>query len=264
MRIRTIKPGFWKSLSISELPLDARLHYIGLWNYADDEGRGVDNPLLLKAEIWPLDNVSVRKIEALQKRLADAGKILRYTDGTRRFFEVAHWSHQVISHPRPSELPGPDDSRVSPLDSPRQAGLFPEPSRNGAGRLPEASVMEVGSGSGSGSGSGREGGSNARASLEAGFVRFWNTYPIHNGGRANAHAKFITKVRAGIDPERIISGAQRFRDDPNRVPENTPYPTTWLNQERWDDPPLPPRGSKKPDPAADTLARAAALREQGR
>jgi hypothetical protein len=33
----------------------------------------------------------------------------------------------------------------------------------------------------------------------------------------------------------------RYRNDPNREPEFTAHPATWLNAGRWDDDPLPPR-----------------------
>jgi hypothetical protein len=94
------------------------------------------------------------------------------------------------------------------------------------------------------------------------FDDFWAAYPRHDGGRAAAKSKFDSKVRAGAEPAAIVAGALQFRDDPNRDEQFTPHATTWLNQERWDDPPLPARG--KPELGSDLLAQAAALREQGR
>jgi len=38
MRIRSIKPEFWKSETVAALSPLARLLFIGLWNYADREG----------------------------------------------------------------------------------------------------------------------------------------------------------------------------------------------------------------------------------
>lgn len=43
--------------------------------------------------------------------------------------------------------------------------------------------------------------------------------------------------------ELIIEGAKRFASDPNRQAEFTAHASTWLNQERWTDAPLPSRGS---------------------
>ena len=38
MRRRVIDPAFWSDSKITELSFNARLLYIGLWQYADDEG----------------------------------------------------------------------------------------------------------------------------------------------------------------------------------------------------------------------------------
>lgn len=85
------------------------------------------------------------------------------------------------------------------------------------------------------------------SAVDAPFDRFWQTYPRREG--KEAARKAFTKGRRGTDPERIITGAARFRDDPNRQPEFTPHPATWLNAGRWDDDPLPSRnGSNVTEP----------------
>ena len=45
MRIRTVKPEFWRSEDVSRLPVADRLLFIGLWSYVDDNGVGVDRVL---------------------------------------------------------------------------------------------------------------------------------------------------------------------------------------------------------------------------
>ena len=42
MRIRSIKPEFWRSRDIAKLDWDTRLVFIGLWSYVDDNGVGKD------------------------------------------------------------------------------------------------------------------------------------------------------------------------------------------------------------------------------
>jgi hypothetical protein len=74
MRIRTIKPEFWKSEHLADLPPFARLLFIGLWNCADREGRLEDRPKRLKAELFPYDDVDV---DALLSVLAKWGFIVR-------------------------------------------------------------------------------------------------------------------------------------------------------------------------------------------
>lgn len=71
------------------------------------------------------------------------------------------------------------------------------------------------------------------------FDTFWATYPRRTGKGAARVA--FTKAIAKVGVDAVIAGAARLRDDPNRDPEYTPHPATWLNQERWDDDPLPRR-----------------------
>lgn len=78
---------------------------------------------------------------------------------------------------------------------------------------------------------------------QVGFDEFWKIYPIHNGGEKNCRKAFL-KAAKEAKPEVIIAGALRYRDDPNRRKDFTAYPATWLNQQRWDDPPLPSQSLK--------------------
>ena len=71
------------------------------------------------------------------------------------------------------------------------------------------------------------------------FDNFWKLYPrkTAKGAAKSAYLKALTKAEA----ETIYLGAERFANDPNRDPAFTPHASTWLNQERWLDEPLPPR-----------------------
>jgi len=71
------------------------------------------------------------------------------------------------------------------------------------------------------------------------FEDFWEIYPRKVGKRA-ASAAWVRACRRSLPPT-IIAGARRYRDDPNRQPTFTAHPTTWLNQDRWADDPLPAR-----------------------
>lgn len=144
-RIRTIKPSFFTSLTITELPLSARLTFIGLWTYADDEGRGVDDPRLVKAEVWPLDDdMTARKIDRDLARLAADGLIIRYQVGGRRFLQITNWGeHQRVNRPTPSKHPAP--TLESTMSAPAQ---ITEPTSQPHGTITEPSPPE---------GKGREG-----------------------------------------------------------------------------------------------------------
>lgn len=79
------------------------------------------------------------------------------------------------------------------------------------------------------------------------FAAFWKVYPLKTAKGA-ARKAWAKAVKAAGDPDRIVQGAYRFSLDPNRVDEFTPHPATWLNGERWDDGPLPARGTNGSKP----------------
>ena len=51
-RIRTIKPDFWSDEKIVELTPWARLLFIGLWNFSDDDGRMPFSPKKIKMLVF--------------------------------------------------------------------------------------------------------------------------------------------------------------------------------------------------------------------
>lgn len=109
-RIRSIKPGFFTSEDVSVLPLRARLTWIGLWTHCDDQGRAKDNLRLIKAAIWPLDDVSLRDIEDDLETLAARGRIVRYEADGKRYLAVTNFrDHQSPNKPTPSKLPAPPE-----------------------------------------------------------------------------------------------------------------------------------------------------------
>lgn len=90
-----------------------------------------------------------------------------------------------------------------------------------------------------------------------GFDDFWRAYPRRVGKRAAAAAWGRAVKRAA--PETIIAAAEAYAADPNREPAFTAHPTTWLNQDRWDDEPLPARSQRDPRGHDQMMARLAAL-----
>ncbi|MFE0845323.1 hypothetical protein [Streptomyces rochei] len=116
-RIRTIKPEFFTSLTIADLTAEQRLTFIGLWTHVDDAGRCVDDPRLIKAAVWPLDDRTAADIEIDLKALTESSLITRYTLNRKRYLAVTNWDeHQRINRPTPSKLPAPEQGDPSPPD----------------------------------------------------------------------------------------------------------------------------------------------------
>jgi hypothetical protein len=94
-RIRTIKPSFFKNEDLAELPMQARLLFIGLWALADKEGRLEDRPKRIKVELFPYDSVD---IDGSLSRLQSAGFIKRYGVGEMKVIQILSFSkHQRIT-----------------------------------------------------------------------------------------------------------------------------------------------------------------------
>lgn len=144
-RIRTIKPEAFSSDSLSQVPVAARWTFAGLWTFADDEGRCRDDPRLVKAHVYPLDDdITADDVAAHLDALVRVDCVRRYKAGGKRYLYHPGWAHQKISHPSQSKIPAPpegpsggppEDSRGFPSDS-------GEPSPNGHG--PTASGVTAG------------------------------------------------------------------------------------------------------------------------
>jgi hypothetical protein len=109
-RIRSIKPSFFASEDVAELPYRARLTWVGLWTHCDDKGRCKDNTKLIKAALWALDDVSLRDVEEDLAVLAEYGRITRYEVDGKRYLQVTNWNHQRIDKPTPSVIPSPAEN----------------------------------------------------------------------------------------------------------------------------------------------------------
>jgi hypothetical protein len=62
-RIRTIKPEFWTSEQVIACSSNARLLFVGLWNFCDDNGVHPASYIRIKAEVFPADNLDVNEIK---------------------------------------------------------------------------------------------------------------------------------------------------------------------------------------------------------
>lgn len=102
MRIRTIKPSFWRSDDITALPMDVRLLFIGLWSYVDDNGVGLDDYRQIAADLFALeeDQEGVRKF--IREGLATLSQnflVIRYKIEDRPCLFIPTWDlHQKIDH----------------------------------------------------------------------------------------------------------------------------------------------------------------------
>jgi hypothetical protein len=167
MRIRSIKPEFWRSRDVAALDRDVRLLFVGMWSYVDDNGVGRDDVLAIVGDLFALeeDPVETRRWVSRSLETLEAHKlILRYVDGAGRpLLFVTGWDHhQRVQKPnkpryrRPESTAGGDALMLFYDDLRTLSGDTPEVLRTGAGEQRSRGTEEQ-SNRGAGEGSARAG-----------------------------------------------------------------------------------------------------------
>lgn len=150
-RIRTIKPEFWTDSKIVRLSFESRLLFIGMWNFCDDEGYIMFDPLQIKMQVFPADPVDV---ESLIVTLIDSGLLAAFKtkDGDKCLQVKGFREHQRISKPQ--------KSKIAPKVSATIPGTFRDRSALGAehsGNVPQGKEGKERKGVEGKEGSGEEG-----------------------------------------------------------------------------------------------------------
>lgn len=104
-RNRMIKPKFWDDTKIGRLTRDARLLYIGLWNFSDDIGIVIGDSVWLKSKIFPYDQIQIQQFEKWMNELVINGFICLLSYKGERFIYLPNFTrHQVINKPNYEDL----------------------------------------------------------------------------------------------------------------------------------------------------------------
>jgi hypothetical protein len=104
-RIRTIKPEFWTDERLTECSLSARLMFIGMWNFADDNGNMGYSAKRIKMQVFPADNIET---QPLIDELLTHGVLSEYSVNGEKFLHIKGFSkHQVINRPSSTAIPKP-------------------------------------------------------------------------------------------------------------------------------------------------------------
>ena len=243
-RIRSIKPEFFTSETIAALPLSARLTFIGLWTYVDDNGVGVYNELLVTAAIWPLERDNLETLSRTREDVASlsrAGLVTLYSDSRKTYLYVTSWDeHQKVDHPRKPRYPRPCEvpyiNAVTSEDEDVDQTLSIDSRETRESLDPEqgSGIRDQGTPPTPPAGGKRPGRQNYDYDSDPVFGHFWLVFPKKKGKPA-AYAAWQKALARGADPNVIIKSAERYRDDPARDPERTKYPQGWLNDERYAD-----------------------------
>ena len=132
-RIRTIKPEFWVDEKVVELTPWARLLFIGLWNFTDDQGYIDDKPVRLKMQVFPGDSVNISE---LVSELVNAGLLDRYESPVGPVLKVRNWErHQRVDKPGKPRFPADSVKPREDSRNPRESSPAEGKGREGKGAI---------------------------------------------------------------------------------------------------------------------------------
>lgn len=236
MRIRTIKPQFWEDSKIAQHDYFTRLLFIGLWNYVDDNGVGLDDEALIAGKLFAQDfyqhpdDIRMR-IHGGLTELSLSTQIKRYFDGKHHLLCIVNWDkHQNINRPSKSDYKRPEEL-------PENVAIIEEPN------LFTADSVSTHGGLSGGIGKREEGIGNKDKdmsnpnltvrSYSSDFETFWSEYPVKDG-KKKAYEAFRKAIRK-INLESLIAAVRKYRNWLDATGTKPKFAQGWLNDERWND-----------------------------
>ena len=219
-RIRYIKPDFFTDEDITELSIEARLLFIGLWCYADKKGRLEERPKYFKIMILPYDNANIEK---LLKALATGMKpfIIRYKDNIKSYIQLINFNKHQKPHHTEKESIIPEYINGMEKGIGMEKGM-----EKGMGSVHEAST-EL-----------RNGEITVKTPLKKfnnqQFDIFWKVYPKKSG--KDKALESWKKKKPNLEQCLKTLSWQKESDQWNKDKgQFIPMPATWINGGRWKD-----------------------------
>lgn len=111
-RIRAIKPEFFSSPGVNSADPNARLLFIAMWCWADDNGVGTANPRELLAFAFPLDEeITVVDLRRWLVEITRVFGVMFYSVAGRAYYSIPSWEkHQKFDRRSKGKYPGPDEA----------------------------------------------------------------------------------------------------------------------------------------------------------
>jgi hypothetical protein len=238
-RIRSIHPGLTSDEAYMSMSMTAKAAWTPLWMQCDDHGIFEWKPIVLKALIFPADNVDFAAVLSELELLGCVRRIDiqgRPHGVVRNFAKYQRPKNPSYRHFKAEELPADVGSYIAvkgatppvlPQSSPSTTENPPQRKEEG-GKREEEEVKESSP-------------TPSAPSASDAFERFKRSYPRRDGANPwlPAEKKFLALVKTGVDPQVIIRGAEALaREEGARGNVGTkfiPQALTWLNQQRFQD-----------------------------
>ena len=105
-----IDPGFWESVTVASWPYFDRLLFIGLFSHADDQGRLMGHPVLVRSRVFPFDNTPMEDVETALDTFEASESIIRYNVDGKDYIQLVNWwKWQHAQWAWPSKMPPPPE-----------------------------------------------------------------------------------------------------------------------------------------------------------
>jgi len=232
VRIRSIKPEYWRSADITSLDIPDRFLFIGLWSYVDDNGVGIDDDAAIIGDLFARDmfrdsRETVARVSRGLSNLFTAGLIVRYSIENKRYLYITNWEkHQRIDKPGRERFPRPDGNNA----------VLATPSRE------SRETLAPGTGEQGNRGTGEQvlPAHPAAAHIDEMFNRFWTAWPLKKG-KKEARTAFDKAIKSGATLEDVLAGVGRYTKEIGPTPDwsKVKWAQGWLNGARWEDESLP-------------------------
>lgn len=203
-RNRMLNPEFWLDEEVAKLTPFARLLYMGLWGICDDNYATLpDRPDWIKAQIFPYEILDVSQ---LLKELEGVGKIIKFEEDGKPYWYVKNFfKYQKVDRPSAPKYPKYPHSLGEDSTSTRS----------------EVKRREV---------------KLSKVYIDH-FEMFWSAYP-RKVSKRKAEQVFLRIAPNKKLFDTIMQALEEHKKSPQWVKDGgqfIPHPTTWLNQERWND-----------------------------
>lgn len=273
MRIRSIKPEFWRSKTIADLSWDARLVLKGLESYVDDNGVGKYDLELIISDVFSRDHYrkpreTVARVSEAISELISAGLVIRYQVDGEELLYIDKWKDiQRVDKPNSGRYRRPDGTLeyTEPVNrdsyrKPREeVANPPEILPSVTGEQGSSGTEEQGTGEQEIS-SAPDGPDVVKSDYPQAFEDWWECYPRKDAKRKALEAWRRARKRA--TDQDLIVGAERYALDPNRQEQYTKQPATWLNGDCWLSAALPATNGYRVPASDAAFAAAQALKKQ--
>ena len=123
-RIRSIVPEFWEDERLARISPSALLLFIGMKNFADDQGVIVANEVLIRNKVFPVrEDIRRQQVGGWLRELCENSVIVPFAYEGRGYF-MMDFSSERIDKPQRSKIPQEVIDRVRRAERREETGMF--------------------------------------------------------------------------------------------------------------------------------------------